>query len=365
MCNPDTTFISLRYDEPDFWIRLFSNSHKKTSGNDTLEVEDANNELEALRTLRWGRNITNLGIYIKHIYLRFSGLKGSTAGRVEKHDAEDYAFNLENEYHLNDQLILTLGGRGEYYSHLDFIGLGRGSIIYKPSKSQSFRFTIASGYYIPSLFEQAVRGDVYSLLLGNSSLKEEEITSYELAYYGWLTDRIKLSTSLFYNDYRDFINNESGVLMQNIADAYQYGGELSFDLLLTDWLSLLANYTYQNIHREDFGGLEVDPKNKFNFGLKAKFAKWSANLVFHYVDKYYEIYQTANPVYGRLTTGPEKKGSYTTADARIAYSPASNLELAIAAYNLFKDKHYESNSGGGATSDKLGRRITASVSYKF
>ena len=379
VCNPDTTFISLRYDRPDFLMRLFYNNHEKTFWNDTYSVADSNYELELLRTVRWGKNITSFGGYAKRTSWEVEALEDVSedikAGSQEEHEVKDYALNLENEYHVNDQLILTLGVRGEHYTYLDYLGLGRGSIIYKPAEDQTIRFTIAGGYFIPSLFQHTNEGTAYPYALGNSSLKEEKIISYELSYYNRLTSKLKLNLSLFYNDYRDLIDNTQSGPMKNVADASQYGGELELDFILADWLTGFANYAYQTIDRDDFGKLEVDPEHKVNCGLRAKYAKWSANVIFHYVDSYYEMYLTANPVFGRIQDNsldvPIKVDSYTTVDARIAYNINDNLEVAMAASNLFNDRHYESNppddsiSGNWHTGDLVQRRITVGVSYKF
>ncbi len=370
VCNPKTTFIALRYDQPDFWVRLFYNNHEKTFWDHTYSVKDANYEFEFFRALRWGKNITSFGGFVKHTAWEVETLEepfatGPEIGSIETHDVKDGALNIENEYHFKDQLILTLGARGEHYTHLDYIGLGRGSIIYKPVENQSLRFTVASGYYIPSLFQHTNEGTAYPFAKGNYSLKEEKILSYELSYYTQLADRVKLKTAVFYNDYRDLIDNTQTGPTQNVADAYQKGGELDFDFILAGQLTGFVNYAYQTIHRTDYGDLEVDPENKFNLGLKAKLAKWSANTTFHYVDEYYEIYLTSNPVFGCVESGPSKVESYTTVDARIAYSPTDNLELSVAAYNLFRDKHRESNEAGWHTGDLIDRRITASLGLRF
>lgn len=365
MCNPATTFLSLRYDRPDFWVRCFYNHHEKTSGNDSLLVDDANYELELLRVLRWNKNITSFGGYVKHTAWSIEALKGDNAGAKEGHDVEDVAVNLENEYHANDQLILTLGARGEYYSRLDFLGLARGSVIYKPTERQTVRLTVASGYYIPSLIQHTNQGEVIPFALGNPSLEEEKITSYELSYHNILTSRVRLKTSIFYNDYRDLIDNVPVGPVRNIADAHQYGGEVHLDFRFTDWLTGYANYAFEHIRRDDFRDLEVNPQHKVNCGLRAKFSKWSTNVGFHYVDRYYEMYSTSNPLYGRVEPGPSRVDSYATVDARVAYCPNDRLEVSVAARNLFNDRHYESNSTGLFTGDKIGRMITAGMSYSF
>ncbi|OPL17389.1 MAG: hypothetical protein AVO38_01465 [delta proteobacterium ML8_D] len=374
VCQPDTTFISMRYERPDFQARLFYNNHEKTFWSDTYSVEDSNYEFELLRTFRWGRNITTFGGYAKRTSWEVEARKDVSveirAGDNEDHEVKDYALNLENEFHVNDKLILTMGARGAYYSYLDYLGLGRGSIIYKPSEDHSIRFTVASGYYIPSLFQHTNEGNAYPFALGSSSLKEEKIISYELSCYSKLNKRVKLNASIFYNDYGDLIDNTQSGPMHNVADASQYGGEIEFNFIINDWLTGFANYAYQTIDRDDFGRLEVDPEHKINGGLTAKYGKWSANIIFHYVSKYYEIYLTSNPVFGRVQPAPVKVDAYATVNTRIAYNFSDNLEIAVAASNLFKDRHYESNPpdsnpANWHAGDRVGRRVIASMNFKF
>ena len=184
-----------------------------------------------------------------------------------------------------------------------------------------------------------------------------------------MAEWVKLHTAVYYNDYRGLIHNDFSAPLTNGVDAYQHGLELGFDFLLTNWLTSFVNYTYQNFNRDDFSSYAVDPPNMCNAGLRTICDKWTSNLVFHYVDRFYEIYDAANPVLGFLSnTGPQKVDPYTTIDLRVAYTPINNLEFALTAANLFEDKHYESNpipGLAGVGADEIGRRITGTVSCKF
>lgn len=357
--NIKNTYLTLRYDRPNFWMRFFYNKQFKNAVAKTVSVDDANYEFEIMHIFKWGKNITSIGGFAKRVNFTcrdiFSG--------YHKSYIEDYAIKAENEYHATDQFILTLGGRIEYYSEVKLVGLGRGSVIYKPTENQRLRLTFATGYYLPSLAQLYGWGNVFPDEF-NPSLKQERITSYELAYYGQLAKRIKINTAIFYNDYRRLIHNDLYVTPTNDVDAYQRGLELGFDFLFTDWLKGFVNYTYQSIRRSDFAGFKIDPQNIFNLGFQAKFAKWSSNLTFHYVDMYYEIYDAANPALGLLES-PQKVDPYATVNARISYSPTDNLEIALAASNLLRNIHYETNPTGWIGADKVGRRITVSMSYKF
>ncbi|MCJ7729809.1 MAG: TonB-dependent receptor [Sedimentisphaerales bacterium] len=361
--NARNICLTLRYDRPDFWIRGFYNEQSKNVFQGAFRGETTNYELETMRIFKWGKNITSIGGFAKTVNLIF---KGNAAGTKSDNSIEDYAVNAENQYHATDNLILTLAGRVEHFSEINWLGLGRGSIIYKLTDKDRLAATIANGYSLPSVVQLYGLGDVMPWYPFNPSLKEDKITSYELSYYGQLAKNIKLRSAVFYNDYEGLVPYDMSITPENSVDARQYGVELGLDCLLTEWLTGFANYTYQTIDRTDIGNLEVDPRNMVNFGFRAKSGKWSSSLTFHYVDAFYEIYDAANPpVLGRLAT-PQKVDHYITVDARLAYKAGDNLEFALSAINLFNNEHYETNQTGGTINgDKVRRRVLAGVSYKF
>ncbi|MFH1776305.1 MAG: TonB-dependent receptor [Candidatus Omnitrophota bacterium] len=360
ICDPENTYLSAHYETADLWARFFYNSHCKDCylSSQTINYDDNNYEFEVLKIVRWDNNITTFGGYLKHVYL--TTINNDTNVK-EKCDLKDFAVNAENEYRFNDQLMFTLGGRLEYVSELDFIGLGRGSIIYGLSSDQTMRFTIANGYYIPSLLQFYSEGAIMpgAISLGNISLTKEKITTYELAYDTYLFQRVKLNATLFYNDYQDIIK-PAGLSYANAASAYQQGAELGVDILLIHWLTGFVSYTYQNIHREDYDDLDVSPAHMLNFGFNARFDRWSANMGIHYADKFYDVGSSIFPV-----TVPVRIDAYTTVDTRVAYLFKDNLEFAIAVYNLFEERHREGANLGLVSADEIGRRVTVSASYKF
>jgi outer membrane receptor for ferrienterochelin and colicin len=362
MCASQNTYVSLRYDAPNFWIRGFYNRQYKECFERAISVDDRNYELETMKLFRWGKNITSIGGFGRRVF--FTG--GDLVNNIQsKSDIKDYAVKLENEYRPIDQFIITLGGRIEYFSELEFVGSGRSCIVYTPTEDHHFRLSVGNGYYLPSVAQLYGGGDAIPLFLGNLTLQEEKIISYELSYYGYIAKWVRLNTAIFYHKYRDLIANRDGLAPpENEIDGDKQGFELSCNFMLTNWLTGFLNYTYQTIYRTDIGDREVDPKHMFNFAFQTKIAEWSTNLILHYVDTYYEICDHANPVLGLLDE-PQKVDSYTTVDVRIAYTPTNYLEFAVASSNLLRDIHYESNPIGLAGADEIDRRVTAGVSYKF
>ena len=69
-----------------------------------------------------------------------------------------------------------------------------------------------------------------------------------------------------------------------------------------------------------------------------------------------------------LWVGNLKLDSYTLVNVRLGYQINDNLEIAVAAFNLFKDEHYQYTPGnipGLVFGEEIGRKITGNVNYKF
>ncbi len=356
------TYLTLRYDQPNFWIRGFYNGQTKGIFQKTLGAQTTAYEFETMRTFNWGKNITSIGAFAKTVDLEFTG---NVTGTRSDSSIDNYALKAENEYHATERLILTLGGRADHFSEVGWLGLGRGSIIYKLTEAQRLGATVSSGYYLPSIVQLYGLGDVLPFTF-SPALREEEIISYELSYYNQVSKRLRLRSALFYNDYRGLIPYDLSVVPDNSIEAHQRGLELGLDFTVAPWLTGFANYTYQTMHRSDLGDLAVNPENMANVGLRARSGKWSSTVTLHYVDRFYEIFDAANPpVLGRLAE-PQRVDSYITADARIAYRVNDHLKLALTASNLFNDEHFESNlTGGTINADLVDRRIMAHASYTF
>jgi len=353
------TYVTLRYDQSNFWMRYFHNKQHKDAVESFIVVDDTNDEFEIMRIFKWGKNIFSVGGFARKVDF---DVRDETGNRHES-DTENYALKAENEYHATDRIILTLGGRLDHFSEIDWVGLGRGSVIYKPVQNQRVALTVAQGYYLPSLAQLYGWGGIL-LDEFNPDLDEERITSYELAYYGAIGKRVKLNSAIFYNDYEGLISNNLAEIPTNSVDGDKYGLELSVDFVITSWLNAFATYTYQTTDRTDFGDLEIDPENMVNAGLQMTRNRWTADITLHYVDDYFETLDVANPALGRLEE-PQLVESYTTVDARIAYQPKENVEIALSALNLFDEEHVETNPIGWIGADEVGRRILASVSCSF
>lgn len=237
---------------------------------------------------------------------------------------------------------------------------------------------------------------VYS---GNTGLKPEGITSYEMGYRGPVAERATVGLNLFYNEYSDitFVSKEvafyganelfpgspGGVIPKQISATYTHGGnalgvggELDLNVLVADWLSLFANYSYQRITDKDDNPYTISvnekdrvrhntPENKVNAGMRMKFRNGlSLNLLADWVGGSERLINDfdGNEYLAKVDT-------YTIVNVRAGYTfRKGNAEASLYAFNIFNNGHYEYPPGINLperSSDEIGRKIVFKVGYRF
>lgn len=198
-------------------------------------------------------------------------------------------------------------------------------------------------------------------LLGSEDLSPEVMQSYEMGYRGLIRDRIKVEGTVFYNELhgplaailRSRVGTTVPSVVVNLGTVYTTGVELGGEVFVVPWLSVFANYTFQDLERED-GVLENDlsPQHKGNVGFaltgKRKDHTVSVDLFAHFVNT------TDAPA------GGAKVPPYSLINGRIGYEYQDWAEVSVAVYNLGHDVHQEVIIG-----QEIGTRILAKTTLKF
>lgn len=187
---------------------------------------------------------------------------------------------------------------------------------------------------------------------GSHSFQSEKLLASEAGYRHRLSPQASVDISGFVNDYselRDFSLGRftlstglprqiiTSVLTDNSAAALTYGFELSGDWKPTQNWRLQGNYSFidmrisSNPLTKDFdpsvsGADKVTPQHRIslrsNYDLSDKL---DINLWLRYI---------SNIAYYNLP-------GYVTADAKVSYRPAKNIELYVVGQNLFSRNHQE------------------------
>ncbi|MCX6584430.1 MAG: TonB-dependent receptor [Candidatus Aminicenantes bacterium] len=335
---------------------------------------------------------------------------------LKDHHQQLWAMFLEDEIKFNHKFRLTMGARYDRHPLVKGHLSPRGSISYSPSKNHIVKFSITQAYRNPSFVESYLYVEKqleltlpapfppmkipYAVISkGNSNLKPEVVTSYEIGYRSTVSRHLQLDLGFFYNRYENFFSLSRSVTFynqneifpgfpggvfprtmtssfENWGDGWGMGGEINLDFSLNNRVSGFFNYSYQVIKNKDDdpSSLNIDeknrerpenPKNKANAGLRFLFKNGiSLNLLAHWVDKTRKVVADSS---GRMYLSPV--GAYFLFNPRLGYTfPDKKAEIALAVFNLFNSIHYEYPMGDNPAfpaGEVIGRRVALSLEFKF
>ena len=330
---------------------------------------------------------------------------------------ESAAIFAENEWHIIDDLALTLGGR--YDRHQAFGGhfSPRAYLVWNTTDNWTLKGGVSKGYKTPDLndLHNGVNGATkqgQTITIGNPNLKPEKSTSTELAAYFDNLDGFNANATLFHNKFKDKISQSEnsiscpyngGLCSQyiNVNDAVTKGVELAAQWYFIDNWSIKGNYTYtdseQKSGKDKGAQLTNTPRHLANASLN-----WEANDKLNlwlnteyrgkrsrFTSKYANLsdggkYSTDQSIYNTL--GSETK-AYTLFHLGGSYQATDALAFNATIYNLLnkdfvKGKAYNTydkglvngvaygtdytHSGKSTTgSIEEGRRLWMSATYQF
>lgn len=275
-------------------------------------------------------------------------------------------FFLQDEVTLLEPLTGFMTVRVDRHPLTDFNVSYRASLLYRLVKDhmlwtaagRTFRnptFTEShSDFLVPTRTAVQVRG------LGQENVSPEVMHSYEVGYRGLWRNRLKTDATVFYYDLKDPIALIAGrpalitlAPAENKGSVYAVGYEVSTELFVTSWFNLFANYTFQDLERED-GVLEndVSPNHKVNTGVSFT---WKQQQHVYLLDLFSHFVGTVD-----VPAGGVKMTPYTLINGRLAYAYDDWLECSLAAYNIGHDAHREMPAA-----QELGTRILVNTTLKF
>ena len=330
---------------------------------------------------------------------------------------ESAAIFAENEWHIIDDLALTLGGR--YDRHQAFGGhfSPRAYLVWNTTDNWTLKGGVSKGYKTPDLndLHNGVNGATkqgQTITIGNPNLKPEKSTSTELAAYFDNLDGFNANATLFHNKFKDKISQSEnsiscpyngGLCSQyiNVNDAVTKGVELAAQWYFIDNWSIKGNYTYtdseQKSGKDKGAQLTNTPRHLANASLN-----WEANDKLNlwlnteyrgkrsrFTSKYANLsdggkYSTDQSIYNTLGS---KTKAYTLFHLGGSYQATDALAFNATIYNLLnkdfvKGKAYNTydkglvngvaygtdytHSGKSTTgSIEEGRRLWMSATYQF
>ncbi len=250
----------------------------------------------------------------------------------EKRDSTIWAFYIQDEMKIFENLILNAGVRYDHYSTFGGTTNPRLALIYRPFEKTIFKLLYGSAFRGPNVFESYYHAYPNK---SNPSLKPETIRTYELAWEQYLGNHLRGVASAFYYRVNDLIDQQvdskDGLLVYRNAEQIEARG-LEFEIE-GKWPNLLEgkiSYTFQDTKNRDTGtSLTNSPRHLAKLNLNFPLIK--GKLFFGLEEQYTSKRKTL--------TGKDADDFLITNLTLYSQGLLKGLEASVSVYNLFDRKY--------------------------
>lgn len=376
-------FAKINWDMMGFRLQGFYNGyHQEVSGPDFDFEEDyvavhsfdlsleRSDELEDIET-----------IFTYGVSSRFNGV--DTRHLLPQDETQMlYAGFIQGEKALMDDLTITMGFRVDSRPEQKGANFSpRVGLVYTPWEDHVFWASYGKAFQNTSMLYNFIdlntskMADVpgvpfkvpsFNRTLGNRDMDPQELVSWETGYRNHVFDRVHFNIDLFYNQWADLhdaftVADLSGLpavvtaetKYQNLDKAKTCGGETGVNVLICDWLTSYANYSYVSAWGDDVG---FTPRNKANGGLLFDLDQgFKINMNFNYVEG------STNHAAASSLAPSKTTDSYFIVNGAITYTPpGANLSFSLNGFNVLHDAHVELPS-----SQTIGSLFLLGITYRF
>ncbi|MFQ5502552.1 MAG: TonB-dependent receptor plug domain-containing protein, partial [Phycisphaerae bacterium] len=165
---------------------------------------------------------------------------------------------LQDEWRFAPKWTLNLGGRIDYEFYGGFQPSARAALSYELSEDSMIYGAVSRAFQMSPAGLRFLRLPMLNGIVtatGNRNVAAETLIAYELGYRGRIADRLDLNLNLFWHELDDLTTisprlGPPGLIRMafgNHAEASMYGAEFDAKYRATDNLTLLANYTFQEL----------------------------------------------------------------------------------------------------------------------
>lgn len=254
----------------------------------------------------------------------------------------------------DDQWYLTLGSKFEHNDYTSFEFQPSARLLWTPSQRETIWAAVSRAVRTPARINEDIlltiptsaTLPVFATLAGVRDVNSEQLLAYEIGMRRQETDRWFWDATAFYFQYEDLfapvpqapvigVPTFAPFLLLNAQDAHAYGFEVATDYAVTPCWKLRGGYSFLRFvfdstpfaldatalaHEGDSPRNQLYAQSGWDIG-----ADWKLDLAWRYVDNL--------PALGIP--------SYNALDARLAWEPTRNVEVAIVGRHLLDDHHPE------------------------
>ena len=278
-----------------------------------------------------------------------------------------YSAFLQDEYAVFPGLLrLLLGFKLE---HNDFTGVEfepTARLLWTPTGRQTFWAAVSRAVGTPSISEEGIQlsalpptrlpsgVQVFPRVTGNPGLSSVKLTAYELGYRAQVAEPLSLDCAFFFNQYDGLVVSvpqpvQGGfapgtaivpLLFENRMDGETYGAELAADWRPAGWWRLYGTYSFLEMNLYPDRSLPASARADAQ-GAEGRSPRHQAYLQSSFnLPRSLELDIMGRYV-GALPGFMEEIPAYFALDARVAWRPRANLEIAVVGQNLLDDHHPE------------------------
>ncbi len=213
-----------------------------------------------------------------------------------------------------------------------------GQNVHIPESATIFRASVGTGFKVPSLFQRFSQ-------YGREDLKAEKSLGVDAGIeQSVLDDRLILSTTYFWNNFRNLINFDAATfLYDNISDARTQGLEWAATIKLPKSTEVIASYTYLRPEdRTTNQDLLRRARHKVGAEVRSRLSdKWDGSISGYFMG------QRFDNDFSQFPPTTKTLGGYTLVNLALTYHPSPEWDIYTKLENMF-DREYQSVNGFGA-----------------
>ena len=261
---------------------------------------------------------------------------------------------------FENKLWLTVGSKFEHNIFTGWENEPSARLLWTPTSHQTLWAAVTRAVRTPSRIDEDLQltglaqatPPVFACICDNRQVVSETLLGYEAGYRKLVTSSFYVDVAAFHNKYNDLVSygDESISTLASPPPPYTLislravngimgstnGGEISPDWKVTHWMDFKATYSYVSLNLED-KATHTKISQVSTYEGSSPHNEATAQILFH-VRKGLEFDTTYRYV-GALPA--LAVNAYQTAEARLGWRFARELELSVTGQNLFQPRHAE------------------------
>ncbi|WPJ94156.1 TonB-dependent receptor [Coraliomargarita algicola] len=358
--NPDSEWVdgkfTLYYTSNDFERDVpVTEPTYGNAGIESIGFDFRNTSIMGAHSVTYGIDARHDEAYANQINAGFLGIQPDG-----DENALVYGVYLQDNWDVNEHLLLTAGARLDRYEHEDVDGDETEDTAFSPNVG--FKYFVSEELTLYANASRVERGLGVSEAYFSSwadtgdQVEKEVATNYELGF-NYEANNFSFGVEVFDQKIEDVVNYSDG---DTLGDIKTQGYSAHFGYSFNQWYAQISVS-------------EADPELDGETVIYSSYASasgrtWVFELDYAFENADASLGWRTRLVEGMGTIGGYEFDTYATSDIFGEWSPTEHVSVTLSINNLF-DRDYKDHltlyNSSPTTQDDIGRDIRLSVAYKF